>query len=78
MFDGVKKYKEEDVDFADRKPEFEMLFDLAADPGELNNLIKDMEDTKLLESFRQKTAAYSISLNEKREKYKAVVTTQSR
>ena len=48
MFDGVKKYKEEDVDFADRKPEFEMLFDLAADPGELNNLIKDMEDTKLL------------------------------
>jgi hypothetical protein len=37
-----------------------------------------MEDTKLLESFRQKTAAYSISLNEKREKYKAVVTTQSR
>jgi arylsulfatase A-like enzyme len=78
MFDGVTKYNETDVDFADRNPEFEMLFDLATDPGEMNNLIKDMGDTKLLETFRQKTAAYSISLNETREKYKARVTTQSR
>jgi arylsulfatase A-like enzyme len=78
MYDGVGKYTETDVDFENRDPEFEMLFDLDSDPGELNNLIEEMSETKVLESLRQKTADYSISLNQRREQYKKAVAVQRR
>jgi len=66
------------VDFENRDPEFEMLFDLDSDPGELNNLIKEMSETEVLETLRQKTADYSISLNQRREQYKKAVAVQRR
>uniref|UniRef100_UPI0035675938 sulfatase-like hydrolase/transferase n=1 Tax=Pontiella sp. TaxID=2837462 RepID=UPI0035675938 len=37
--DGGWNYDEDDLDFSNRKPDFEQLFDLEADPGERNNLI---------------------------------------
>ncbi len=78
MYDGVQKYAESDVDFASRPPEFEMLFDLEADPGERNNLIDTMENSEILAELRAKTASNSIALNQQREAYKATVTTEGR
>ncbi len=40
MYDGVKRYSEQHIDFKGRAPEFEQLFDLEEDPTETNNLIK--------------------------------------
>ncbi len=78
MYDGVEPYDEQSVDFSNREPEFEMLFDLNADPGETQNRIEEMGDTQFLEDLRQKTANYSVALNEQRETYKEAVTTQTR
>lgn len=78
MYDGVTKYAEGDVDFEGRSPEFEMLFDLDADPGEMNNLATEMADSDLLATLREKTAAYSNGLNQRRETFKKVVATQAR
>ena len=78
MFDGIGKYKETDVDFSDRKPEFEMLFDLSVDPDEKKNLIGQMENSEVLAGLRQKCAAQSETLNQRREEFKAVMTTRGR
>ncbi|MCB1124603.1 MAG: hypothetical protein KJT03_23830, partial [Verrucomicrobiae bacterium] len=78
MYDGKEPYSEADVDFANRKPEFEMLFDLEADPGERNNLIAQMSGTSILETLRHKTAAYSESLNARRQAFKKEVAVQGR
>jgi len=69
MYDGIVDYKEEDVDFRNRNPDFEQLFNLKDDPDEMNNLIDKYEGTKLLEEFREKTANYSQNLNLKRADY---------
>lgn len=53
MYDGKADYREADVDFAGRKPEFEMLFDLEADPGERNNLIESLADSDILAALRR-------------------------
>ena len=78
MYDGVGKYAESDVDFSNRPPEFEMLFDLEADPGEMNNLVESMADSDILASLRQKTADRSNALNQLREIYKEQVATKGR
>ena len=78
MYDGVKKYHETDVDFSDRKPGFEMLFDLSADPAEKKNLISQMKNSKMLASLRTKCAAQSEALNRRREQFKSAVETKSR
>ena len=78
MFDGVEPYTEADVDFSNRKPDFEMLFDLNADPGEMNNLVDSMSDSAVLNHLREKTAHYSDSLKSKREAFKNAVPIQSR
>ena len=78
MYDGVGKYAESDVDFSNRPPEFEMLFDLEADPGEMNNLVEFMADSDILASLRQKTADRSNALNQLREIYKEQVATKGR
>jgi arylsulfatase A-like enzyme len=67
MYDGVMNFKEADVDFASRNPEFELLFDLTADPGERNNLAADPANASVLEELRAKTAAQSIAINQRRE-----------
>jgi len=78
MFDGVGNYKEDDVDFDGREPEFEMLFDLDADPGETNNLIKAHADAKVLTTLRRHTATGSRDLNQKRKQFIATVATEAR
>ena len=72
MYDGVTGYKESDLDFLARKPEFEQLFNLKDDPGEKNNLVDKYKDSELLERFRSRCRQYSDSLNERRLNYMKV------
>jgi len=62
-------FKEADVDFKGRTPEFEMLFDLQADPTEHTNLAADAKHAAILAELRQKTAAQSIAINQRRESF---------
>jgi arylsulfatase A-like enzyme len=67
FYDGKMSFKEADVDFKGRAPEFEMLFDLQADPTEHQNLATDPKHAAILAELRQKTAAQSIAINQRRE-----------
>jgi len=69
MYDGKLNYHEEDVDFRDRKPDFEQLFNLEEDPGEYQNLIGEYERTAFLQEIRAKCWEYSNDLNNQREAY---------
>ena len=70
MYDGKVDYLEEDVDFRDRKLDFEQLFNLEEDPGEYHNLIDAYEGTAVLENIRAKCMNYSNDLNRQRVAYK--------
>jgi len=78
MYDGKTGYAESDVDFSGRKPDFEMLFDLEADPREMNNLIASHANSEILATLRSKCAAHSQSLNERRQAFKHAVQVQKR
>lgn len=78
MYDGVLPFKESDVDFAGRPAEFELLFDLEADPDEQTNVVSVAEHAAILAELRKKTAAESIALNARREAFKAAVPTKGR
>ncbi|HUT95083.1 MAG TPA: sulfatase-like hydrolase/transferase [Thermoguttaceae bacterium] len=78
MYDGKTGYVESDVDFSNRKPDFEMLFDLEADPGERDNLVESHADSEILATLRGKCAAHSRSLNEQRQSFKNTVEVQNR
>lgn len=78
MYDGVPRFKEQHVDFKGRHPEFEMLFDLEADPSEHANLATDPEYADILVELRARTASQSIAINQRREAYMKVVPPQSR
>jgi arylsulfatase A-like enzyme len=67
FYDGKMSFKEADVDFNGRTPEFEMLFDLEADPTEHTNLAANPKHAAILAELRQKTAAQSIAINQRRE-----------
>lgn len=69
MYDGVTPYREQDVDFSGRPPEFEQLFDLARDPQELDNLVTKMEGSEVLAKLRELCAEESIRLNQRRTEY---------
>jgi len=78
MFDGKTRYVETDVDFFGRKPDFEMLFDLEADPGEKNNLVQSQSHREILTMLRRKCAARSESLNQQRRALKNAVEIETR
>ena len=78
MYDGKGRYEESDVEFANRAPEFEMLFDLEADPKEMDNLIESHADSEILASLRKKCAAHSQSLNQRRQQFRDAVEVQKR
>lgn len=78
MYDGVVSFKEEDVDFRGRAPEFEMLFDLQADPGERTNLASDSAHAAVLEDLRAKTAVQSVAINQRRVAFTQAFPPQSR
>jgi arylsulfatase A-like enzyme len=78
MYDGVSGFKEADVDFQDRAPEFEMLFDLEADPGERTNLSTAPQHRAILDELRRKCAAQSVVINQRREEFQQRVEVQLR
>ncbi|MCZ6671360.1 MAG: sulfatase-like hydrolase/transferase [Verrucomicrobia bacterium] len=78
MFDGKDPYAEDDLDFANRKPEFEMLFDLEADPAEMNNLMGSQKNRKVLATLRQKTAMHSQLINSERKRFGQAVRIKRR
>lgn len=67
---GFWGYSEEDIDFRGRNPDFEQLFNLKDDPGELINLIAEYEGSEILAELRSKTANYADEMNREREDYK--------
>jgi arylsulfatase A-like enzyme len=67
---GRQGHTDEDLIFDNRKPDFEQLFNLEADPKEHRNLIDVYRETKFLEDLRNKCAQYSKDLNMERKKYK--------
>lgn len=69
FYKGKGRFMEADIDFKDRTPALEMLFDLEADPGERNNLAAIPEHTEILHQLRTKTAAESIAINQRRATY---------
>jgi arylsulfatase A-like enzyme len=69
MYDGVNSFLEQHVDFRGRAPEFELLFDLAADPGERTNLAADPAHAAVLAGLRAKVAAESVARNDRRTAY---------
>ena len=78
MFDGKTGYNESDVDFSNRKPDFEMLFDLEADPKEMHNLVESHADGEILATLRGKCAAHSQTLNQQRQAFKNIVEIEKR
>ncbi len=78
MVDGKTRYVEADVDFSNRKPDFEMLFDLEADPRETDNLIESHAASEILATLRRKCAAHSQALNQQRRVFKNTVEVQDR
>ena len=78
MYDGKVNYREEDVDFYGRTPDFEQLFDLEADPGEYVNLIEEFEGTELLRVLRSKCRNLSHNLNQQRSDYKNTIKVEFR
>ncbi len=62
-------HTEADLQFENRKPDFEQLFNLEQDPTEHNNLISVYEGTELLEELRKKCARLSADLNLERKTY---------
>jgi hypothetical protein len=78
MYDGVPGFKEPHVDFKDRAPAFEMLFDLQADPTEHTNLATVPANARILTELRQKTAAQAIAINQRREAFMKTHAVQPR
>ena len=78
MYDGKTGYDEAAVDFSNRQPDFEMLFDLETDPQELNNLVESQAHGKILATLRGKCAAHSQSLNQQRQSFMNAVQVKKR
>ncbi|MCG8508339.1 MAG: sulfatase-like hydrolase/transferase, partial [Rhodospirillales bacterium] len=78
MFDGRNRYDEADIDFTNRSPDFEILFDLDADPDERNNLVESHDGSDILASLRRRCAARSQALNEERRAYKEAIHVERR
>ena len=78
MYDGALPYDERHVDFAGRKPDFEMLFDLQADPGERTNLATAAEHREVLAELSRKCAEQSVALNKRREAFRQFIPPQAR
>jgi len=78
MYDGVLPYDERHVDFAGRRPDFEMLFDLQADPGERTNLATAAEHREVLAELSRKCADQSAALNKRREAFRQLIPPQAR
>jgi arylsulfatase A-like enzyme len=55
-----------------------MLFDLQADPAERQNLATDPQHTALLAELRQKTAAESVAINQRRQAFMQAHTVMPR
>jgi arylsulfatase A-like enzyme len=78
MYKGVFGYKEIDIDFTGRKPDFEQLFNIENDPGESINLIEKQAGSALLEKLRNKCQQASNDMNKQRQKYMNTVKCESR
>lgn len=63
-------YEEADLDFANRQPVFEQLFDLEADPAERTNLAADDSHASVLEQLRERAGARSLQLTKESRDYK--------
>ncbi len=70
MYDGIEPYAESDVNFTNREPDFEQLFNIKSDPQEKKNLISDPKHKAILAKLRSMCQDGSEQLNQSRESYK--------
>ncbi len=63
-------YTEEQLDFSDREPIFEQLFDVHADPAERSNLVNVAEHATVLAELRERTRATSKAMTDKGRHHK--------
>lgn len=70
MYNGVRRYSEDDTKFEGRKPDFEQLFDLEKDPAEEHNLVEDDEGQAILSGLRKLCQQESSKLNRRRSEYR--------
>ena len=66
----MELHRDEDVDFEDREPVFEQLFDLENDPEEKNNLAESGRHVQELERLRRKCRHYSSDLIRRKKAYR--------
>ena len=78
MFNAVSPYDEKDLDFSNKTPDFEQLFNLEEDPEEMNNLIDIFEGKEILDRLRERTARHSTQMNLTREQYASKHTVVTR
>ncbi len=78
MYDGDTGYNESDVDFTNRTPDFEMLFDLEADPREIDNLVESQAGSQILAMLRHRCAVHAQKLNQQRQDFRKVVQVRPR
>ncbi len=58
----ASSYSENDVDFAGREPDFEQLFDLRNDPGEVRNVVAEEPNSDRVAAFRKRCKDLSAAL----------------
>jgi arylsulfatase A-like enzyme len=63
------RYTDADLDFSDREPVFEQLFDLKKDPEEVVNLVDNPEYKEQLEKLRKSCRRHSAEMVKKRRAY---------
>ena len=71
-------YTEDQLDFSQREPIFEQLFDLNSDPGERLNLAGVEEYADVLADFRERIRLRSSELTREGREYKAAAPVELR
>jgi len=66
---GKGRYTPQDIDFRQKQPIFEQLFELAGDPAEENNLVGNKKYARVLNALREKCSRYSAEMIRRRNRF---------
>ena len=66
-------YLDEDIDFRDKTPIYEQLFNLRTDPNENNNLAKNSRYTEILNRLRKRCELHSSQVMVEKDRYRMML-----